>query len=167
MNAKRAFSAGVLGGIVMTILVVVGNLLGMNVSLSMILGTLFGLEPSATAWILGFVVHLVISGLIALAYAAVFERLRRPATASVGVGLSIIHALIGGVVMGFIPMIHWLIPGTLPAPGFFLQNAGPSPLAGIVIFFVLHMIYGAIVGGLYHRVTVPRRREVIMRERTA
>lgn len=69
-------------------------------------GTMLGLEPGTTAWIVGFIMHLMISGLIALVYAAGFEYITHRAGWIMGVAFSIVHVLIGGIVMGMVPAMH-------------------------------------------------------------
>ncbi|MBD3238993.1 MAG: hypothetical protein GF331_00300 [Chitinivibrionales bacterium] len=158
MKWGRAFWAGVLGGAIMTILVAIARTMGMPVNLSMMLGTLIGVTPSVGAWVLGFIIHLVISGLIAWLYAAGFEYATHRANAGIGAAFAIVHTILGGLFLGILPAIHPLMPDVIPAPGIFLSNLG---VAGVVTFILLHLIYGVIVGGAYgvvlHR---PARREV-------
>lgn len=120
--------------------------MGMDVNLEMMMGTMF-LEPGPAAWILGFAMHLMVSGLIALAYAWGFETVTKRADAGRGAAFSLVHILIAGVVMGaMIPVVHRLIPEQMPGPGFFLANHGTM---GVVAFVVLHLVFGAVVGAMY------------------
>lgn len=155
MKTGRAFMAGALGGLVMTVLTAIARAMGMQVNLEMLLGTMFGLSPGSAAWVLGLVMHLMISGLIALLYAFGFERVTHRAGAGIGAAFSFIHMVIAGVFMGVIPMMHPLVPEQLPAPGAFMVNMGAM---GVGAFVMLHLIYGAIVGGIYGRTAerVPR-----------
>lgn len=146
MKTGRAFLAGVIGGVVMSLLMAMGRLVGMPANLEMMLGTMFGSPPGATVWLLGFIMHLVISGLIALIYAWGFEYVVHRSGAVVGAGFGIIHAIIGGIVMGMMPMMHPLMPEPMMPPGAFMSNLG---LSGVVAEFMLHMIYGATVGAVY------------------
>lgn len=146
MNAGKAFLAGVTGGAIMTLLLVIARALGLDVNLSMMLGTMLGLEPSTGTWIVGFVMHLIISGLIAILYALGFEYVTHRASVGTGIGFSLVHILVGGVVMAFIPAIHPMIPEVLGAPGAFLSSYG---VLGIIAFIALHLVYGGVVGGMY------------------
>lgn len=147
MNYGRAFLAGVVGGAVMSILMAIArNFMGMPANLEMMEGTMLGLQPSMTTWIIGLMMHLVISGLIGIIYAVGFEYVAHRAGWLTGVGFSIVHILIGGVAMGMVPLIHPFIPEMMPAPGAFLSNLGAT---GVIAFIMLHMIYGAIVGAMY------------------
>ncbi len=102
----------------------------------------------------GFVMHLMISGLIALVYAWGFEHVTHRATAGIGVGFSLIHSVIAGLFMGMVPAMHPLIQsGQMPAPGYFMANKGGMY---IIALFVMHAVYGAIVGAMYGPVLNPR-----------
>lgn len=167
MKAGRAFGAGVVGGLVMT-----GGFgaavraFGLPVNLELVLGTLF-LPRGLTAWIVGLVMHLVISGAIALVYAWGFERVTHRADAGVGAVFSVVHLVIAGLALLAIPAIHPLIPERMAAPGAFMSGMGAL---GIVLFVIEHVIYGAIVGAMYGEVREPtrgpERGEVVTRVRT-
>lgn len=146
MHAARAFTAGVLGGAAMTGMMTMARIFGMEgANLSMMLGTML-FEPGGFAWIVGFVMHLVISGLIALIYAWGFEHVTHRAGAAVGAGFGIIHATIGGIFMGMVPAMHPRMPGEMMPPGAFLSNLG---MMGVVAIFLTHLVYGAVVGSIY------------------
>lgn len=149
MKTGKAFWAGVVGGIAMVILIwMARTFMGMQMNLSMMIGTMF-LPAGPAAWILGFIVHLVISGLIALIYAWGFENVKHKAGVWLGVAFSLIHATIAGLVMGMVPAMHPRIPEMMPAPGFFLSRMGAM---GVIALFVLHFVYGGIVGAMYRPV---------------
>lgn len=146
MKTGKAFLAGVVGGLVMVILIwMARTFMGMHMNLSMMLGTMI-LPMGMGAWIIGFTMHLIISGLIALIYAWGFEHVTHKAGVLVGLGFSIIHAIGAGIFMGMVPLIHPRIPEMMPAPGFFLSGMG---MMGVIALFMLHFVYGAIVGGMY------------------
>lgn len=42
-----------------------------------------------------------------------------------------------------------LIPEQMPAPGFFMADMGATT---VIFDFVMHMLYGAIVGAVYGRI---------------
>jgi hypothetical protein len=153
MKTGKAFAAGVVGALAMTILTALARMMGMPVNLEMMLGTMFGAEPGGGAWMLGLVMHLIISGLIALLYGLGFEHVTHRAGAGVGVAFSIVHIVIGGFVMAMIPIIHPLVPETMNAPGAFMSNMG---MMGVAAFVIEHLIFGAIVGAIYGTVLHPR-----------
>ena len=151
MNAGRAFVAGVVGGAVMSMGLAMARAMGMPATLEMMLGTMPGLQPGTGAFVLGLMMHLTISGLIALVYAWGFETLTHRSSAAIGAGFGVVHGIIGGVFMGMVPMMHPLIPEMMPAPGPFMVNLG---MMGVMAEMVLHMVYGAIVGAMYEPVHV-------------
>lgn len=148
MRAGQAFGAGVVGGIAMSIAMWLARMMGMHVDISMTWGTMF-LPAGSAAWILGFVIHLIVSGLFALGYAWAFENITHHAGAWTGVLFSLVHTVIAGIFLGFLPMMHPRIPEAMPAPGWFMSNQGAM---GVIGLFVLHAIYGAVVGAMYHPV---------------
>lgn len=153
MKSGKAFLAGVIGGLVMTILFAVGRAMGLKANAEMMLGTMFGAEPGSGTWILGLFIHLMLSGLIALAYAVGFEYVAHRSGWLTGVGFSLIHIVIAGIVMATIPAIHPMIPEKMPPPGAFMAAMGPV----YAFAFVLeHLVYGGVVGALYGPVLHPR-----------
>jgi hypothetical protein len=146
MHTGRAFLTGVLAGAVVILLTSILRALGLPVNLALMLGTMLGLAPSVGTWFAGLVIHLVVSGLIAMLYAAGFEYWTHRAGGSVGLGFSLIHMLIAGLLFGAIPAIHPMIPEFMRAPGPFMSNLGAS---GVLLFIAVHLFYGWIVGAYY------------------
>ena len=159
MKTGKAFFAGILGGAVMSAIMFLARLMGMEVNLEMMLGTVL-LAPGAVAWVTGLVMHLLISGLIALLYAWGFEHVSHRAGWRTGLLFSLAHIGIAGVFMGAVlPAMHRLVPETMPmpaysmaTPGYFMLNLG---LLGVLAFVMLHAIYGGVVGTLYGPVLHP------------
>lgn len=139
----------------MSVFLAMARAMGMPAKLEMMMGTMF-LEPGTVAFVVGLMMHLMISGLIALIYAWGFENVTHRAGWLVGVGFSIIHIIIGGIFMGMMPMMHPRMP-PMDAPGAFMSGLG---MMGVIAFVMLHMIYGAIVGAMYGPVAHPRSRVV-------
>jgi hypothetical protein len=152
MKAGRAIAAGLVGGVAMTVLAWLVRQTGLQMNAEMMLGSILSSSPRLTTWLIGFVMHLVISALIALIYAWGFERVTHRAGAVVGLGFGVIHVVIAGVVMAMIPAIHPMIPESMPAPGAFMANMGGTFVA---LFVIEHLLYGAIVGGMYGPVEHP------------
>lgn len=146
MNYGRAFGAGVAGGAVMSLIMAFVRAMGMDVNPEMMLGTMMGGRPGPTTWVMGLLIHLILSGLIALVYAVGFEYVTHRAGWAIGLGFALIHIVIGGIVMGMMPTLHPMIPEQMPAPGPFMSGMG---MMGIGLFVLEHLIYGAIVGALY------------------
>ncbi len=153
MKTGKAFLAGVVGGAVMSVIMFMARtVMHMDVKLELLLGTMIGLTPGTTAWLVGFVMHLMISGLIALAYAWAFENVLHRAGWQAGALLAVAHIVIAGLFMGMMPAMHPLVPETMPGPGFFMLNLG---VMGLMAFVMLHVIFGAIVGAMYGPVLQP------------
>ncbi|MGH7664008.1 MAG: DUF6789 family protein [Gemmatimonadaceae bacterium] len=152
MRIGKAIIAGVVGGVAMTILAWLVRQAGLPMNAEMMLGSMVSSSPGATTWLIGFIMHLMISALIALAYAWGFERVTHRAGAVVGLGFAVIHVIIAGVVMAMIPVMHPMIPEQMPAPGAFMANMGATFVA---LFVIEHLLYGAIVGAMYGPVEHP------------
>ena len=131
----------------MSILMELGRaVLGMEMNLEMLMGTML-LGEGAAAWLLGLGMHLVLSGLIALAYAWGFETVTGRASAALGAAFGVLHIAVAGVAMGaVVPLVHRWVPEQTPGPGYFLTNHGAL---GAAAFVVLHLVFGAVVGALY------------------
>ena len=112
----------------MSVLLAFGRAMGMPAKLEMMLGTMMGMAPGIITWIIGFMMHLIISGLIALLYALGFEYIAHRSGWAVGAAFSIIHILIAGPFIGMMPAMHPMVPEQMPAPGAFMSNIemGPS-----------------------------------------
>lgn len=145
MKLDRAFWAGVVAGVAMVSLLWVGRLLGLHADFAEIWGTML-LPPGVASWLLGLVIHLLISGLVALAYAWAFETITHRAGAGAGMLLAIPHAIIAGILLGLVPAVTPLGVAGHPAPGAFMAHGS---VLGVVVFFLAHLLYGALVGVLY------------------
>lgn len=142
MRYGRAFASGVAGGLVMTILMTLGRTVDIPLSFEAILGTLVGLGPGWTAWLVGFALHLVLAGVTAFLYAWGFAHLPGHGNRVIGAFFGLAHGAVVGVLLGLVPDV----PGRLPHLGFFMSALGP---VGVVATFLLHFGYGAVVGWAY------------------
>ena len=86
-------------------------------------------------WLIGFVAHLLIGGIIGVVYAIVFEYVLQTS----GVGPGVLLGAVNTIFAGF----AWAFVG---GPGRFWSDFGP---AGVGALFLVHIVYGAVVGGLY------------------
>jgi hypothetical protein len=155
MQFGKAIGAGVTGALAMTVLMAIVRWAGMPVNLEMMLGTMVGREPGPATWVVGLAIHLMMGALFAIAYAAAFEYATHRAGAAVGAGIGLAHAAFSGIMMAAIPAIHPMVPEAMPSPGMFMVNMG---LAGVTLFLVEHVMFGAIVGGIYRSVSMAHRR---------
>ncbi|MBA3467080.1 MAG: hypothetical protein H0T21_06685 [Gemmatimonadaceae bacterium] len=152
MKVGKAFTAGIVGGVAMTLLAWLGRQMGIGLNGEMMLGTMVS-SPGSAAWLIGFAMHMMLSVAIALIYAWGFERVTHRAGLVVGLGFAVIHVILAGMVMGIIPAIHPMIPEQMPAPGAFMANMGTSFVA---LFVIEHLVFGAIVGAMYGPVVSAR-----------
>lgn len=152
MKSSKAFWGGVLGALMMVIIMwIARTIAGTTISMSMLLGTIL-IPPGSTAWTLGLFMHLVIGGMVGLIYGWVFEHACHKGGISTGITLGALHAIVAGLVLGVMPAIHPRIPDSVAAPGYFMSNMG---VVGVVTLFVLHVVYGGVVGGMYGSVSHP------------
>jgi hypothetical protein len=159
MNIGKAFIAGLAGGAVMTLAMLLARETGLTtMDIEKKLGSMITGDLSRSAWQIGLAIHFVVSGLLALIYAFAFERLTHKAGWVFGAAFGLVHAIISGFVMGALGEIHPLMrDGLLRAPGLFASNFGSATVA---LFVVGHVVYGAVVGLLYkalapHKTRIP------------
>ncbi|HVY46266.1 MAG TPA: hypothetical protein VHB21_10325 [Minicystis sp.] len=141
MRIGRAFGCGVLAGAVMTLFIAIGRANGVPFALELVLATLSGGPPTRAAWLVGFALHLAVSGALGIAYAAAFEHLTHRASWRVGLLFSIAHSTVEWTLVSLVATVHPLASELSR-----LVTRGESTF---VAFTLVHMIYGAVVGGLY------------------
>lgn len=149
MKPARAIVFGIVGAGAISVLEAVLRALGLPINMELILGTVFVSAPGPLAFVVGLAVHLTIGAAFGLLYGYLFEQVWDHGGASTGMILGVIHAALIGMLIGLTPQIHPRIPGVLPDPGPFFANLG---VAGVLAFFALHLVYGAVVGAGYGHV---------------
>lgn len=154
MRTGRAILFGVVGAATISALSAILRALGLPLSIEIYLGTLTGIAPGGFAFGLGLALHLALGGLFGLLYGALFERVWNHGGAPTGMLLSVMHATLIGMLLGFTPQIHPLVPERLADPGPYFAQLG---LVGVVSFFLVHVAYGAIVGAGYGHVATERQ----------
>lgn len=154
MRAKRAFMFGILGAAAISAASAILRTIGLPIRLELILGTGTGLEPGAGALVLGLAIHLAIGGAFGLLYGWLMETVWDHGGAGTGMILAVMHATIIGMLIGLTPMFHPLIPERMAFPGPYFANLGA---AGVVSFYAIHILYGAIVGAGYGHVAAERQ----------
>jgi hypothetical protein len=146
MNIGKAFFAGVVGGVAMTLVMSIARGAGVSANVIMMLGTLSGGAPSVIHWFLGFTVLLTVAGLLGIVYATIFEHVTHRAGARVGIAIACVHLVIAGLLVGALGEMHPLVPSVMQAPGFFMSQYG---IPGMIAFALAHIVYGATVGMVY------------------
>lgn len=149
MRAGRAILFGIIGAAAMSVLCAVVRALGLPIRLELILGTATGMAPGGTAFAVGLLIHLAIGATFGLIYGALFERVWDHGGVGTGMILGVIHASIVGMAVGFTPQFHPHVPSSIADPGPYFANVG---VGGVIAFFAVHLLYGAIVGGGYGHV---------------
>ncbi len=153
MRPGRAILYGVLGAGAISLVSAGLRLVGLPLRIELLLGTLTGMEPGAAAFALGLAFHLAIGGAFGLLYGYLFERVWDHGGAATGMILAVIHAALIGILVGLTPQFHPLVPERLADPGPYFANAG---VLGVIAFFGVHAVYGAIVGAGYGHVEAER-----------
>jgi len=149
MSFRKAFKAGVLGAMAMTVLMAIARGLGVtSLNVELALGSFLTGSLGAGSWMLGFVMHLVVGGLLAQLYAFGFDFIAERSNVWIGAGFSLIHVSIAAVTLFLLGSVHPLMRnnGVLQAPGPFAINYG---VMTAVMLVGLHLVYGAWVGSLY------------------
>jgi hypothetical protein len=151
-------AGALVGGLVGTVVLTTGLRLAQELGwtrmdIPLLLGTALSADRDR-AEVLGYALHFVNGLLFALAYGVVFSAVGQ-AGVVFGAALGLVHALFAGgaLVNVLLPAIHprmgtrWSDASETPLlepPGFMLRNYGRATAAVTVL---LHVVYGAIVGG--------------------
>lgn len=131
MNAARAFAAGIIGAVAMSLLMAGLRAVGIPLHIELRLAAMLG----SSSAIVGMVAHLILGGLVGIFYAFVMEFLLEQG----GIGPGILLGALNTMFAGFI----W---AAFDGPGRFWSSFGPP---GVIALFLVHILYGAIVGGVY------------------
>jgi uncharacterized membrane protein YagU involved in acid resistance len=155
VNWWGAILSGLVATVVLTTLMSGSQALRLTrISLPFMLGTMFTPDRDL-AKLIGFVVHFINGWWIALVYAALFQYLGQ-AGWLLGAILGLVHGMF--VLVAVTPVLPGLHPrmaseqrGPTPTrqlepPGFFALNYGER--TPVTIIFA-HIVYGALLGGLY------------------
>jgi hypothetical protein len=144
-----AVIAGLIGGGVMVPLLHMGIAMmpdKMRMNLFKLLGTMLLLAGGA-AYVLGFMIHAMMSVVFGLLHAAFFTWLGVEVGWLWGLIFGSVHWAAVGMALGMMPMMHRGIRNDeVEAPGFFAMKAGGPTAMG---FLVLHLVYGILFGVIY------------------
>ena len=148
-DAVAAIVAGLIGGGVMVVLLYMGIAMmpdQMRMNLLKLLGTMF-LPAGGAAYVLGFMMHAMMSVAFGLLHAAFFIWLGVEAGVLWGLAFGAVHWVVVGMGLGMMPMMHQGISkGEIESPGFFALSAGGMTAMG---FLVLHLVFGLLFGVIY------------------
>ena len=143
-----AIVAGLIGGAVMAALLYIGIAMmpaQMRINLFLMLGTMM-LPVGVVAYVLGAMVHAMMSVAFGLAHAGVYATGIEP---NVGWGLlfGAVHWVAVGIGLGMIPIMHrGMRAAEIEKPGMFALSLGAMTAMG---FLVLHLVFGVVVGVVY------------------
>lgn len=148
MKFSRVVLAGVIGAVLVYAMVrVAGALTSMPADLCELLGSSITSTVSVWAWLLGGVAQLVLGIVASFVYASIFEWVTQRAGAPIGLIVSLAHAVVAGVSIGFLPAGRLIGAGLAP-PGAFMEYRGSVV---VVAFVVAHLAFGTTIGALYGR----------------
>jgi len=154
MRPGKAILFGVLGAAAISLLSAILRAIGLPLSIEIYLGTMTGMAPGGLAFGIGLLLHLGLGALFGLLYGALFERVWAHGGAFTGMLLSVLHAGLVGMILGLANHVHPLVPERLVDPGPYFSHLGA---AGVLSFFLVHLAYGAIMGGGYGHVAAERQ----------
>jgi predicted outer membrane lipoprotein len=146
MKLIKAMLGGVIGATTISVVTAGLRAAGVPINFELMLGSLFTESTSFGAWLLGLVLHLIVGSAFGVVYALIFEHGLYRASWGLGMVVSLAHLALAGFALAGVPVLHPLVPGALPAPGPMMLGYGTI---GLVTFVVLHLMFGAIVGGFY------------------
>ncbi|MCH8185075.1 MAG: hypothetical protein IH862_03100 [Chloroflexi bacterium] len=149
-DGGAAVGAGLIGGAVMGMLLYMGIWMmprQMKMNLFLMLGTMM-FRDRTMAIVAGGMMHAVMSivfGLIHVAFFVAFDL--ETELVAWGILFGVVHWMISGMGLGMMPMMHPLIRrGEMDSPGAFALSYPPMTAMG---FFMLHIVFGIVVGALY------------------
>jgi hypothetical protein len=147
-DAVGAIVAGLIGGAVMSALLYMGIAMmpsQMRMNLFLMLGTML-LPVGVAAYVLGAMVHAMMSVAFGLAHAGVYAAGIEP-NAWWGLLFGAVHWVAVGIGLAMIPMLHrGMRDGKIEKPGMFALSLGAMTAMG---FLLLHLVFGLIVGLVY------------------
>lgn len=148
MDWGRAILAGGVATTAMTILMCMGKAMGMPMDMPRMLGSM-GVDPEGGAVVvIGLIIHFMMGVVFAIVYAFLFDAFGIDPSWLRGALFGAVHGVAAGMAMGMMPVMRPRMGAgkALPAPGFFGRNLGAMVPVG---FIALHIIFGAVVGGIY------------------
>ena len=145
-----AIGAGLISGGVMGVVLYMG--IGMmprqmKMNLFLLLGTMM-VKDRPMAFVMGAMIHGVMSIVFGLLHVAFFQAFDlETSLAAWGILFGFVHWMISGMGLGMMRTMHPLVrSGELDNPGAFAMN---YPVMTATGFFMLHILFGILVGVFY------------------
>jgi hypothetical protein len=132
-NFGKAAAAGLAGTLAMTMLMLMAPIMGMpEMNIGKMLGGFMGI-PEAIGWIAHFMIGIV----LALIYVYVFSS-KLPG-----------NGIVRGALYGLIPwFVSQIMVNPMMGAGLFASNT-PAPILTVMGSLMGHLVYGAVLGGVY------------------
>lgn len=145
---RSAAVSGAISGIIMAMMGKLMKMAGVNLKMNIVRlwGGMLGLRGTPML-IAGWIVHLIVSATIGVAYAGIFSlagAARR--TWLWGLSVGVVHWILGGFFLAAVSSIQSEVSEERPAPGPFAVNFG---LDDVFAFLIAHLVFGVSVGILY------------------
>ncbi len=156
--ARPAAVSGALSGVIMMMVVKLMKLAGMRLQINLvrIWGAMFGLRGTPML-IAGWIVHLIVSTVIGVAYAGIFKLAGAARSTWLwGLSVGVVHWILGGFFLAAASSIAAETSEERPTPGPFGMNFG---LGDVLAFLLAHLVFGVSVCFLYPLVSRRRRGE--------
>jgi hypothetical protein len=149
-----AIGAGLIGGAVMSVLLYMGIAMmprQMKMNLFLMLGTM-AFNGGSTAYVAGVMVHAMMSVVFGVVHVALYDAFGlESALVAWGVLFGVAHWVFSGVGLAMVPAMHPAMRrGDMDAPGAFATGHPPMTAMG---FFMLHVLFGIVVGASYTAIT--------------
>lgn len=137
----RAIVGGIIGAAVMSILLWIAQAIGLtDFGFARLLGAFVFRGTGTWPWVLGFCFHLILGAGFGIVYGFILELWGKSGWWR-GLIVALPHLLLAGIIL---QLVH---PRTIEWPGFMGLHEG---IATLIIWVVIHLVYGAIVGSVYH-----------------
>lgn len=146
LNLETALKAGAIGGTLVFILLLWANKMGLsNLNLNMLLGSTITKKDDHQSEMIGFFIHIVISILFAIGYAALFTFWHASGWLRGGL-LSIPHLFLTGIFFITAKAVFPVLRNKLQ-----LHNPPCDYHSAYTVFviIVLHFVYGITIGLIY------------------
>ena len=150
MDFGATISAGLIGGGAVAVMLYMGIAMipaQMKMNLFYLLGSMMPRERGLI-YMAGAMAHGVVSIVFALIHVGIYEAVGLESNlVAWGLLFGFGHYMVSGMALGMIPRMHPRIQaGELQAPGAYALSYPRATAAG---FFMLHLLFGILVGALY------------------
>lgn len=142
INRGRAFLAGVVGGAALSLFLGMAQSLDLPIYSETLFIGFLGAHPDPGSMLCALFTLLTASGVLALIYALGFKMLHGAGVLK-GIILGAVHAGTSAIVLSFAMVLNASFSGIAATP-----EAPGTRIASLLVFFFLHLLYGAVVGCL-------------------